>query len=161
MPNARPSDAIVDQLLQLAPLTDVLPRGWEEVQVTGVDRRIVVGPGGLFVIVTRAASSLPVDGTRHTPWNGVDRRRGPSAAQVTAELVSQLISTLCERDIVCTPIVLLDDADTRLFARLDEVSVLHRRRLTMWLHERPVVFDRATIELIRERSTAPRPLHSV
>jgi hypothetical protein len=161
MPNARPSDALVDQLIQLAPLTDVLPRGWEEVEVTGVERRIVVGPGGLFVIVTRAASIASSPAGRHAPWNGVERRRGPSTAQVTAELVAQLISTLCERDITCSPIVLLDDDDSRLFARLDEVPVLHRRRLTMWLHERPVVFDRSTIELIRERSTAPRPLHSV
>jgi hypothetical protein len=80
---------------------------------------------------------------------------------LTAELVSQLISTLCEREIVCTPIVLLDDADDRLFARLDKVPVLQRRRLTIWLHERLVVLDRATIELIRERSAPPRPLHSV
>ncbi len=161
MTNSRPSDPVVDQLQLQAPLNEILPLGWQQLDVTGVDRRIVLGPGGLFVIVTRAASIAPTDNARHTPWNGADRRRGPSAAQLTAELVSQLVSSLCDRDIECRPVVLLDDSDARLFARLDEVPVLHRRRLPMWLHDHPVVFDRATIELISSCASAPRPLHSV
>jgi hypothetical protein len=160
MTNPRPSDAVVDQLLVHAPLSDVLPPGWFQLEVVGVDRRIVVGPGGLYVIVTRAASAVPTDNARHTPWNGVDRRRAPSAAQLTAELVSQLLSSLSDRDLSCQPIVLLDDSDNRLFARLDEVPVLHRRRLTLWLAERPTVFGPDTIELIRNCATTPR-LHSV
>ena len=155
------SDPKVDQLLPHSPLTAILPRGWHEVNIAGVDRLIVVGPGGLFVVVTRAASAVRPDVARRAPWNGVERRRGPSAAQVTADLVSQLLSTLCDRDLMCTPIVLLDDCDDLFFTRVDEVPVLHRSRLTMWLHERPVVYSRATIELVQQAARAPRTADAI
>ncbi len=156
----RPSDPVADQLLADS-RADGLPFGWYEVDVVGVDRRILVGPGGLYVVVTRAASVIRADTGRQGPWDGLERRRGPSAAQATADLVSQLLSTLCNRDLTCMAVVLLEDHDDRFFARVDEVPVLHRRRFSAWLMERPVIHGTATVELIRERATSPRPLHSV
>ena len=46
-------------------------------------------------------------------------------------------------------LVVLADDDTRLVARLDDVAVLHRRRLGEWLARQPLQLDHATIARIR------------
>ena len=59
---------------------------------------------------------------------------------MTADLVSHLLRTASGRDVECAPLVVIDDA-ADLTARPDRVTVLHHRRLTWWLRERPEVLD--------------------
>jgi hypothetical protein len=158
---SRPADDVVDHLVAQSPLTGMLPAGWRQVEVSGVERTIVIGPGGIFVILTRAASVIPSDGSRHQPWNGDERRQRGSAARLISELVSQLLSGLCDLDLTCTPIIVLDDDDTRLVARFDDVAVLHRRRLAAWLDQRPTALSTTTIDRVLQAAQSTRNLHSV
>ena len=101
---------------------------------------IVVGPGGVFVIFARdTAASFG----RNAAWHG-ERRDASSGAQLTAALVSQLVGRATGWEIACTPLIVIDDA-AGLTTRPDLVTVLHRRRLTAWLEQRPVVFDDGAI----------------
>lgn len=132
------SAPIVHQLDSAAHASEAhrLPAGWLEVQLASVAWPIVVGPGGVYVIFARdTAASFG----RTAAWHG-ERREASSGAQLTAALVSQLLSRATGWDITCTPLVVIDDA-AGLTTRPDLVTVLHRRRLTGWLQERPVQFD--------------------
>lgn len=118
-----------------------LPAGWREVQMPSVAWPIVIGPGGVYVIFARdTAASFG----RNAAWHG-ERRDASSGAQLTAALVSQIVSRATGWDVACTPLVVIDDA-AGVVARPDLVTVLHRRRLTAWLQDRPVVFDDGAIQ---------------
>jgi hypothetical protein len=132
------SAPIVHQPDSAAHVTEAhrLPQGWREVRMASVAWPVAVGPGGVFVIFPRDTAA---DFGRVAAWHG-ERRDAMSGAQLTASLVSQILSRDTGWDITCTPLVVIDDG-AELTARPDLVTVLHRRRLTAWLAERPVVFD--------------------
>jgi len=139
-----------------AGLIDLLPRGWHHLPIPDVDRTVVIGPAGLYVLVTRSATVVPIDRIRAQPWNGFDRRR-PANAQVTSDLVSQLVSSLCDLELTCRPVVVLADDDNRLVARVDDVPVFHRRRLAEWLARQPARLDPFTTTRVVETVTGVRP----
>ncbi len=118
-----------------------LPPGWHEVRLGAVAWPVVIGPGGVFVVFARdtAAAFGP-----RAEWHG-ERRDSRSGAQLTAALVSHLLSATSGRDVECVPLVVIDDA-ADLATRPDLVPVLHHRRLTGWLRERPDVLDAGTVE---------------
>ena len=68
---------------------------------------------------------------------------------MTAEHVAHLVSERTGLLVGCKPVVVLADDDTRLVARLDDLAVLHRRRLGEWLARQPLQLDHATIARIR------------
>lgn len=120
-----------------------LPAGWREVRLPGVAWPVVIGAGGVYVLFARdTAASFG----RDAAWHG-ERRQSSSGAQLTAALVSQLLSRGTGWDVRCTPVVVIDD-DAHLAARPDEVTVLHRRRLTAWLAERPFTYDQGAIDFL-------------
>jgi hypothetical protein len=118
-----------------------LPPGWHEVHLSAVAWPIVVGPGGVFVIFARDTAAAF---GRRAAWHG-ERRDSRSGAQLTAALVSQLVSATSGSDVECTPLVVIDDT-ADIATRPDLVTVLHHRRLTGWLEERPAVFDAAMVD---------------
>ncbi|MCB0998793.1 MAG: hypothetical protein KDB40_05795 [Acidimicrobiales bacterium] len=117
-----------------------LPDGWHEVRVPAVAWPVVIGPGGVYVLFARdTAASFG----RTDTWHG-ERRSASSGAQLTAALVSQLMQRATGWEITCQPVVVIDDT-ANLAARPDEVTVLHRRRLTPWLSERATMFDAGAV----------------
>lgn len=151
----RPSDLVVDDLSTQAGLvTDVLPGGWRHLHVPGVDRPVVIGSGGVFVLDVRHASTMPVglpgDGVPPRPWSH-DHRNQMSTPQITAELASQLLSWACGIELHATPvIVVVGDHEIDVTPRPDGVDVVHEHAFMRWLQHTPVELDADTIDIVLE-----------
>lgn len=129
-----------------------LPTGWRERYVASIGRPLVIGPGGVYVLFARD-TVLAGDGAAHRAVPQArgdgDRRSASSGAQLTAEVVSQMLGHATGGDVACTPVVVIDDT-AALAARPDLVPVLHRRRFAAWLDERPEVLAPADVERIMD-----------
>lgn len=148
-------DSLVDDLaVQASFVTDVLPGGWRHLHVPGVDRPVIIGHGGVFVLDVRHASTLgvglPGDGLPPRPWNH-EHRNQLSTPQITAELASQLLSWACGIEIRCTPvIVVVGDELGEVAPRPDSVEVVHEHAFMRWLQHQPHELDDDTIGLVLE-----------
>ena len=154
MSSTRPSDHLVDDLAaQTAFVTDVLPGGWRHLHVPGVDRPVVIGHGGVFVLDVRHAST-PGDAAPPRPWSH-DHRNQMSTPQITAELASQLLSWACGLDIRAIPVIVVvaaDDVDVT--PRPDGVEVVHEHAFMRWLQHLPAELDDDTIGIVLEHVDA-------
>lgn len=172
---ARPSDLLVRDLAhRSAPLTELLPAGWYRIDVPGVGRPVVIGPGGVFVLELRHASTLGLglagDATPPRPWDH-DHRHQLSTPRVAAELASQLLTWACGVPVRCDAVVVvladrdgegddprLDRPDRpdgeRLPGRPDGVEVVSAARLIRWLQRLPQELDADTIDIVLEHVDA-------
>lgn len=161
MSSVRAADPSLDQLLdqlasEAAEVTELLPGGWREIEVPGVGRPVVMGPGGVFVLVVRHASTLAVglpQGGVARPWSH-DHRNQMSTPQITAELASQLLSWACGLPVVCSPVVVVVGEETEPVARPDGVDVVHESAFTRWLSHLPHELDDETIAIVLEHVDA-------
>ncbi|MFN8021669.1 MAG: hypothetical protein U0Q03_09110 [Acidimicrobiales bacterium] len=164
MSSARPTDPtgaaghlldhLVDDLAtEAASVTELLPGGWREIEVPGVGRPVVMGPGGVFVLVVRHAATLavglPHDGAPDRPWTH-DHRNQMSTPQITAELASQLLTWACGIPVACTPVVVVVGHETEPASRPDGVDVVHESAFTRWLSHLPHELDDETIGIVLE-----------
>lgn len=127
-----PAGGIVDLASELP---SRLPRGWRMIDVPGVERPVVVGPAGVFVLVPRHPSSMPIGLDDPSPWP--DRRGRMSTPQVTAELASQLLAARTGIQVRVRPVAVIDTVDTLVLDRPDRVHVVHRDHLHWWLSGLP------------------------
>ncbi len=164
--SARPSghldghvlDHLLDDLAtEAASVTELLPGGWREIEVPGVGRPVVLGPGGVLVLVERHASTLavglPHDGAAARPWTH-DHRNQMSTPQITAELASQLLTWACGIPVSCIPVVVVLGDETEPLARPDGVDVVHASAFTRWLSHLPRELDDETIGIVLEHVDA-------
>jgi hypothetical protein len=142
---------------QAALVTDLLPGGWHHLYVPGVDRPVVLGPGGVFVLDVRHQATLPIGVQNDRPWAN-DHRNQMSTPRLTAELSSQLLSWACGIEINVTPVIVLAGADSadEIVPRPDGVDIVHQHMLDRWLSNLPAELDAETIALIVEH-VAPTP----
>ncbi len=140
---------------QSALVTDLLPGGWHQLYVPGVDRPVVLGPGGVFVLDVRHHDTMALGLHADRPW-AHDHRNQMSTAQTTAELASQLLSWACSVDVIVTPVVVLVGADAEIVPRADGVDVVHERMLDRWLRNLPAELDAEAMALIIEH-VVPTP----
>jgi hypothetical protein len=147
--------SVLDDLaLQASFVTDVLPGGWRHLHVPGVERPVIIGHGGVFVLDVRHASTLgvglPGDGLPPRPWTH-EHRHQMSTPQLTAELASQLLSWACGIELRCTPvIVVVGDELGAVASRPDAVEVVHEHAFMRWLQHQPHELDEDTIGLVLE-----------
>jgi hypothetical protein len=152
----RPLDQLVEAVAAQASLvTDVLPGGWTHLYVPGVDRPVVLGPGGVFVLDVRHHSTRSIGLNTDRPWNN-DHEHQLSTPRVTAELASQLLTWACDQPITVTPVIVLAGEDAEIVARPDGVDVVHQHMLMRWLSNLPTELDSEAIALIVEH-VAPTP----
>lgn len=131
-----PTAGTVDPTDLAAQLPSLLPPGWHVVDVPGVERPVVVGPGGVLVLVARHHTSLPIGLDDPSPWP--DRRHRMSTPQVTAELTSQLLAARSGLRLRVRPLVVVDSIDALVLDRPDRVHVVHRDQLAWWLDHQPL-----------------------
>ena len=156
MSSSHPSDLLVDEVASQASLiTDVLPGGWRQIPVPGVERPVVLGPGGVFVLDVRHHSTMSIGLDRGRPW-GHDHRNQMSTPQISAELASQLLSWACGVELVVHPVIVLTGDDADVVPRPDGVEVIHQRLLMRWLGRLPTELDAETVALVVEH-TCPAP----
>lgn len=157
MSSARPSDLLVDDLAtEAASVTEVLPAGWRNLYVPGVERPVVMGRGGVFVLDVRHASTLALgipDVQAPRPWSH-DHLQQRSVPQLTAELASQLLSWACGIAIDVTPLVVVIGEATDVVARPDDVVVVHEHSLVRYLQHLPEELDDETIGVVLEHVDA-------
>ncbi len=166
----RPSDLVARELAdRAAPVTELLPAGWRQLHVPGVGRPVVIGPGGVFVLELRHASTLSLglsgDGAPPRPWSH-DHRHQLSTPRVAAELASQLLTWACGMTVTCDAVVVvIDDRDQdleregghrhdRAPARPDGVEVVSADRLVRWLQHLPRELGPDAIGLVLEHVDA-------
>jgi len=161
MPSTRPSDLLVDEVAtQASFITDVLPGGWHQIPVPGVDRPVVLGPGGVFVLDVRHHSTMTIGPDNGRPW-GHDHRNQMSTPQISAELATQLLSWACGVEVIAHPVIVLTGDDAEIVARPDGVEVIHQHLLMRWLSHLPAELDVEAIALVIEHtSPAPSMPHS-
>ena len=145
---------------QSALVTDLLPGGWQQLHVPGVDRPVVLGPGGVFVLDVRHHGTMPLGLQPGRAWTH-DHRNQMSSARTTAELASQLLSWACSADVIVTPVVVLVGAEAEIAPRVDGVDVVHQHMLDRWLSNLPVELDAEAMALIIEHVVPTPTLQSV
>jgi hypothetical protein len=156
MTYSRPLSQLVEEVAsQASMITDVLPGGWHHLYVPGVDRPVVLGPGGVFVLDVRHPSTMPLGLGADRPW-AHDHQYQLSAPRLTAELASQLLSWACDTEVTVTPVIVLAGAETEIVPRPDGVDIVHQHMLDRWLSNLPVELDAETVALIIEH-VAPTP----
>jgi hypothetical protein len=147
---------LVEEVASQASLvTDLLPGGWHHLYVPSVDRPVVLGPGGVFVLDVRHHSTMPLGLQPDRPW-AHDHRNQMSTPCVTAELASQLLSWACGMEVTVNPVIVLTGDDAPVVARPDGVDIVHEHVLDRWLSHLPVELDSETVALIIEHA-APTP----
>ena len=129
---------------QAALVTDLLPGGWHHLYVPGVDRPVVLGPGGVFVLDVRHQATLPIGVQNDRPWAN-DHRNQMSTPRLTAELSSQLLSWACGIEINVTPVIVLAGVTSVVLSdRRNLGSGMLRQRLGLWAWWSPCVWAPAS-----------------
>ncbi len=147
---------LVEEVASQATLvTDLLPGGWHHLYVPSVDRPVVLGPGGVFVLDVRRHATMPLGLQANRPW-AHDHQNQMSTPCLTAELASQLLSWACGIEIPVTPVIVLAGDDAHIVPRPDGVDIVHEHMLDRWLSNLPAELDSETIALIVEHA-APIP----
>ncbi len=156
-----PLSQLIDEVAGQSGLaTDLLPGGWQQLHVPGVDRPVVLGPGGIFVLDVRHPSTKPLGLQAGRAWTH-DHRNQMSSARTTAELASQLLSWACSVDVIVTPVVVLVGAEAEIAPRVDGVDVVHQHMLDRWLSNLPSELDGEAMALIIEHVVPTPTLQTV
>lgn len=143
-----------------APVTDLLPGGWQQLHVPGVDRPVVLGPGGVFVLDVRHHATTTLGLQAGRAWTH-DHRNQMSSALTTAELASQLLSWACSVDVIVNPVVVLVGGGAEIAPRVDGVDVVHQHMLDRWLSNLPAELDAEAMALIIEHVVPTPTLQTV